>query len=187
MTSIEVQGAVVVATMRDVAGRVYEVDAPVLDVRGGLPLPLGRLASYLYCLAILIWPDDFLSVSRCSQRSQHGTRKFVTPNLYARATKVFNQLIARSNIPKLLDNLLHFAEISLDEHAFMLSKAASLTTCDTRLYICRLYSGDPADFECFISNLEIRLSREHLPNARAATGWNLASTTNGEDYYGEVS
>ena len=59
MTSIEIQGAVVVATMRDVAGRVYKVDAPVLDGRGGLPLPLGRLASYLYCLAILIRPDDF--------------------------------------------------------------------------------------------------------------------------------
>ena len=70
MTSIEVQGAVVVATMRDVAGRVYEVDAPVLDCRGGSPSPVGRLASYLYCLAILIRPDDFLSVSRCSQSSQ---------------------------------------------------------------------------------------------------------------------
>ncbi len=43
-------------------------------------------------------------------------------------TKVFNQLIARGNILKLLDNLLHFAEISPDEHAFMLSTAASLTT-----------------------------------------------------------
>ena len=64
MTSVEVQGAVVIATMRDVAGRVYDADAPVLDCRGGLPLPSGRLASYLYCLAILIWPDDFLSVSR---------------------------------------------------------------------------------------------------------------------------
>ena len=50
--------------MRDVAGRVYEADAPVLDGRGGLPLPLGRLASYLYRLAILIRHDDFLSVSR---------------------------------------------------------------------------------------------------------------------------
>ena len=94
---------------------------------------MGRLASYLYRFAILIRPDDFLSVSRCSQRSQHGTPKFVTPNLYARATKVFNQLIARGNIPKLLDNLLHFAKISPDEHAFMLSTAASLTTYDTRL------------------------------------------------------
>ena len=70
MTSIEVQGAVVVATMRDVAGRVYEADASVLDGRGGLPSPLGRLASYLYCLIILILPEDFLSVSRCSQHSQ---------------------------------------------------------------------------------------------------------------------
>ena len=33
MTSIEVQGAVVVATMWDVVGRVYEADAPVLDGR----------------------------------------------------------------------------------------------------------------------------------------------------------
>ena len=70
MTSIEVQVAVVVAAMRDVAGRVYEADAPVLDGRRGPPLLLGRLASNLYCLALLIRPDDFLSVSRCSQRSQ---------------------------------------------------------------------------------------------------------------------
>ena len=58
MTSIEVQGAVMVATMRDVVGRVYEAEAPVLDGRGGLPSPLGRLAYNLYCLAILIpaWP-----------------------------------------------------------------------------------------------------------------------------------
>ena len=70
MTSIEVQGAMVVATMRDVAARENEADAPVLDGLGGLPLPLGRLASYLYCLAILIRPADFLSVSRCSQSSQ---------------------------------------------------------------------------------------------------------------------
>ena len=62
MTSIEVQGAVVVATMRDVAGHAYEADAPVLYGRGGLPSPLGRLAPYLYHrLAILILPDDFLS------------------------------------------------------------------------------------------------------------------------------
>ena len=112
----------VVATMRDIAGRVYEADAPVLDSREGLPSPLGRLASYLYRLAILIQPDEFLSVSRCSQHSQYGT-------------KVFNQLIARSNIPKLLDNLLHFAEISPNEHAFMLSTAASLTTYDTPLHL----------------------------------------------------
>ncbi len=77
MTSIEVQGAVVVATMRDVAGRVYEADAPVLDGRGGLPSPLGRLASYLYCLAILIWPHDFLSASGCSQRSQQDIKQNV--------------------------------------------------------------------------------------------------------------
>ncbi len=63
MSSIEVQDAVVVATMRYVAGRVYEADAPVLDGREELPLHLGRLASYLYRLAILIRPDDFLSVS----------------------------------------------------------------------------------------------------------------------------
>jgi hypothetical protein len=169
-----------------VAGRVYKADNPVLDSRGELPLPLGRLASYLYRLAILIRPDDFLSVSRYCQRSQHGTPKFVTPNLYARATKPFNQLIVRNNIRKLLDNLLHFAEISPDEHAFMLFTAVSLTTYDTRLYVCRPYSGDPADFERFISNLEIRLSREHLPNARSATKWNLASTMNGKDNYGEV-
>ena len=75
MTSIEAQGAVVVATMRDVAGCVYEAEAPVLDGRGGLPSPLGRLASYLYRLDILIRPDDFLSVSRCSQRSQHVSPK----------------------------------------------------------------------------------------------------------------
>ena len=137
-------------------------------------MPLGRLASYLYCLIILILPEDFLSVSRCSQHSQYGT-------------KVFNQLIARSNIPKLLDNLLHFAEISPDEHASMLSTAASLTPYDTRLYICRPHSGDPADFERFISDLEIRLSLEHLLNTRAATELNLASTMNGEDDNGEVS
>ena len=65
----------------------------------------------------------------------------------------------------------------------MLSTAASLTTYDTCLYICRPYSGDPADFERFISNLEIRLSHEHPLNARAATEWNLASTMNGEDDY----
>ena len=64
MTIMEVQGAVVVATLRDIAGRVYEADAPVLDGRGGLPLPLGRLASYLYRLARMIRPDDFLFVSR---------------------------------------------------------------------------------------------------------------------------
>ena len=64
MTSIKVQGAVVVATMRDVAGHVYEADAPVLDGRGGLSLPLGRLTSYLYRLARMIRPDDFLFVSR---------------------------------------------------------------------------------------------------------------------------
>ena len=75
MTSIDVQGAVVVATMRDIAGRVFEADAPVLDGREGLPSPLGRLALYLYSLAILIRPDDFLSVSHCSQRSQHGTSR----------------------------------------------------------------------------------------------------------------
>ena len=68
----------------------------------------------------------------------------------------------------------------------MLSTAASLATYDTRLYICRPYSGDPADFERFISDLEIRLSREHLSNTRATTEWNLASTINGEDDYGEV-
>jgi hypothetical protein len=45
MTSIEVH--VVVATMRDVTGRVYEADAPGLDGRGGSPSPLCRLASYL--------------------------------------------------------------------------------------------------------------------------------------------
>ena len=73
MISIEVRGAMVVATMRDVAGRVYEADAPVLDGRGGLPSPLGRLASYLYLLTMLIRPDGFLSVSRCSQRSQQHT------------------------------------------------------------------------------------------------------------------
>ena len=76
MASIEVQGAVVVATMRDVAGRVYEADAPVLDGRGGLPSPLGRLASYLYRLAILIRPDDFLSVSCCSQPYQQSASFF---------------------------------------------------------------------------------------------------------------
>jgi hypothetical protein len=73
MTSIEVQGAVVVATMRDVAGCVYEADAPVLEGRRGLPSPLGRLASYIYRLAILIRPDDFRSVSRFTQRSQQVT------------------------------------------------------------------------------------------------------------------
>ena len=72
MTSIEVHGAVVVATMRDVAGRIYEADAPVLDGRGELPMPLGRLVSYLHRLAILIRPDDFLSGSRCSQRLRAG-------------------------------------------------------------------------------------------------------------------
>ena len=41
MTSIEVQGAVVVATIGDVAGRVYEAEDPVLDGRGGLPSPSG--------------------------------------------------------------------------------------------------------------------------------------------------
>ena len=187
MTSIGVQGTVVVATMRDVAGRVYEANAPVLDGRRGLPSPLGRLAFYIYRLAILIRSDYFLSASRCSQRSPHGTSKFVTSNLYARATKVFNQLIARGNIPKLLDNLLHFAEISPDEHAFMLSTAASLTIYDTHLYICRPYSGNSADFERFISNLEIQLSREHLPKARAATEWKLTATMNGEEDYGELS
>ena len=75
MTSIEVQGAVVVATMRDVAGSVHEADSPVLDCRGRFPSPLGRLASYIYRLAILIRPDDFLSVSRCSQRSQQKEKK----------------------------------------------------------------------------------------------------------------
>ncbi len=69
MTSIEVQGAVVVATMRDIAGRVYEADVPVLDGRGGLPSPLSRLASYLYCLAILIQPDDSFSFTLLSTRS----------------------------------------------------------------------------------------------------------------------
>ena len=71
MTSIKVQGAMVVATMQDIAGRVYEADAPLLDGRGGLSSLLGRHSSYLYPLAILIRPDDVLSVSRCSQRSQH--------------------------------------------------------------------------------------------------------------------
>ena len=85
MTGIEVQGAVVVATMRDVAGRVYEADAPVLDGRGGLPSPLGR--SYLYRLAILIRPDDFLSVSRCSQRSQHFSKNLRSPAARAQNQK----------------------------------------------------------------------------------------------------
>ena len=78
MTSIEVQGAVVVAPMQDIAGRVYEPDAPVLDGGGGLPLPLDGLASYLYHLAILIQPDEFLSVSRFSLRSQQVLHTYRT-------------------------------------------------------------------------------------------------------------
>ena len=54
MESIEVQTAVVVTTMRAIAGCAYEADAPVLDGREGLFLSRGWLVSNLCRLAILL-------------------------------------------------------------------------------------------------------------------------------------
>ncbi len=100
MTSIEVQGAVVVATMQDIAGRVYKADAPVLDGRGGLPSPLGRLASYLYRLAILIIlirPDDFLCFTLLSKLS---AAKVKSPFFQSGARAIERLKVGRSRRPR---------------------------------------------------------------------------------------
>ena len=126
---------------------------------------------------MIIQPDVSLSGSCCIELGTSTGSTSIAPNLHARATRVFNQLITRCNLPKLFDYLLHFAEISPDEHAFTLSTAATLSTYNTRIYICCPYSGDPADFECFVSGLEIRLSRKHLSNACASVERLLSGTS----------
>ena len=62
----------------------------------------------------------------------------MTSILHDCATKVFNQIDARCNTLKLL-KLPGFNETNADEHAFMLSTAASLATYDTHIFICRPY------------------------------------------------
>ena len=51
MESIGVQTAVVMTTMRVIAGCAYEADDPVSDGRGGLSSPTGWLVSNLCRLA----------------------------------------------------------------------------------------------------------------------------------------
>ena len=53
--------------------------------------------------------------------------------------------------------------------------------------MCKPYNGDPADFERFMSDLEIRLSRENLPRAKASVEYSLADTLLGEDAFGIIS
>lgn len=50
----------------------------------------------------------------------------------------------------------------------------------------RPYDGTPALYERFISDLEVRLSREHLHGARSVDEFSLANTMDGSDDYGEV-
>lgn len=87
----------------------------------------------------------------------------------------------------LIKHIILLAQSSPDEHAYMLSTAESLAKYDTRLFICKPYNGDPADFERFITDLKIRLLRAHLPHARAAIEWSLTSTMKGDDDYGDIS
>ena len=61
-----VQAAVVVTTVRDIAGCAYEADAPVLDGRGGISSPRGWLVSNLCLLAMFV-------------RSTKGSVVLITP------------------------------------------------------------------------------------------------------------
>ena len=106
------QDATAMAVMQDVCdGRAYAVDVPAMDGRGALPSPRGWLSANLGWLVanpldghfssfILICPDESFP---CSQQTsdKHGP-PVRSSSLLDRATKVFNQIVARCSICKYL-------------------------------------------------------------------------------------